>query len=322
MVTLVGGTFNCLHKGHEKLLKAAYETNDHVIIGITSDKYVSSNKDIKRNYEKRKNTVENFMRKFTDDFEIHPLDSSYGNTLDVEDANLVVSPETYKNALKINSERLKLNKKPLKIIEIPFVLAEDLFPISSTRVINKEITKSGKRKTKIKISISTNNNLKIGALNTILKSYMKNYTVIRNSDYKTDSEQPFGSDTAKFATQRALYGLKDNDYSIGVESGLIYNKINNVYYDFHYCTVIDKYSKVTTGVSSGFEIPDNIIDFIKSGGYVSEYVEKLYGIKNIGKREGITGLISDNRIKRYDLIYESIRNAFVTRLRPDIYNEY
>ncbi len=321
MVTLVGGTFNCLHKGHEKLLKAAYETDDHVIIGLTSDKYVNSNKNIKRSYQKRKYSVENFMKKFTDNFEIHPLDNSYGNTLDVDDAKLVVSPETYSNALRINSERLRLNKKPLRIIKIPFVLAEDLFPISSTRVMNKEITKSGKRKTKIKISISTDNDLKINALNNFLKNYMKNYEITKNLDYKTCSEQPFGNDTIKYATQRALYGLRDNDYSIGVESGIFYNKINNVYYDFHYCAVIDKYSKITTGVSSGFEIPDNVIDFIKSGGYTNEYVEKMYNVKNIGKKNGIIGLISDNKLKRYDLIYESIRNAFLIRLRADLYTQ-
>jgi len=319
MVTLVGGTFNCLHKGHEKLLKAAYETNDHIIIGLTSDKYVNLNKNIKRNYEKRKKSVENFMKKFTDNFEIHPLDTFYGNTLDIDNASLVVSPETYNNALKINNERLKLNKKPLKIIKVPFVLAEDLFPVSSTRVINNEITKSGKRKTKIKISISTNNDLKVNALKNFLKNYMKNYEIIKNNDYKTGSEQPFCDDTIRFATDRALYGLKDNDYSVGIESGLFYNKINNVYYDFHYCVIIDKYSKITTGVSSGFEMPDNIIDNVKSGNTVNNAVNNLYNIKNIGKNEGIIGLISDNKIKRYDLIYESIRNAFLIRLRPDIY---
>ena len=34
MITLVGGTFNRFHRGHEQLLLAAYNTGNRVMIGI------------------------------------------------------------------------------------------------------------------------------------------------------------------------------------------------------------------------------------------------------------------------------------------------
>ncbi len=320
MFTLVGGTFNYFHKGHELMLKRAYETGELVLIGITTDEYANKNKSKTIKYESRKKNVENYMKKFTDNFEIHPLTDKFGETLKVTDANIVVSPETYKIAEYINQSRKNMGMKPLNIVRVPFVLAEDLFPISSTRIINREITRTGKRKNQIRITISTKNNLKYGALNNFLKKRMKNFNLIKNINYSIETEQPFGSDTMKLATERAMRGLEDNDYSVGVESGVFYNKINDVYYDFHYCSVIDRYSRITTGASSGFEIPDNIIELVKSGVDVSHAIENLYNIKDIGKKEGIIGIITDYNLKRYDLIYEAIRNAFLVRLRTDLYN--
>ena len=320
MITLVGGTFNRFHRGHEQLLLAAYNTGNRVMIGITSDQYARSHKNTIISYKRRRERVEQFISKFTSNYEIHPLDSVFGNTLDVDEAILVVSPETYVSASRINEKRLSMGKTPLKIVKIPFSLAEDLFPISSTRIINGEIGRTGKRITPINISVSTGNDLKFTASVEFIKSIMKNYRITRNTEYKTGSEQPFGKDTMRFATDRAMYVLKDNDYSIGIESGIFYNPINDVYYDLHYCAVIDRYSTITTGFGSGFQMPDEVIDAIKTGTSTNEFVENIFGIEMIGHGRGISGLISNDSVTRSTLIYESIRNAFIPRMRPDIYN--
>ncbi|WP_298276807.1 pantetheine-phosphate adenylyltransferase [Ferroplasma sp.] len=319
MVTLVGGTFNSFHRGHEKLLRAAYRTGERVIIGVTSDAYVKSHKEKIVSYSKRVASVRKFMGKLTDDYEIHPLDSAFGNTLDIEKANLVVSPETYHSARRINERRIETGKEPLNVIRIPYVLAEDLFPISSSRILDGELTRTGRRRVPVKIAISTFNDLKISAAGEFIKTIMKNYTLIQNRDYRTDSEQPFGEDTMRYATTRAMYGLRDNDYSIGIESGLFYNRINDTYYDLHYCVIIDRYSHITSGFGSGFEMPVAVIDAIKSGKSTNQFVENMYGIQRIGHSEGISGLISGGTVTRSKLIFEAVRNAFIPRMRPDIY---
>ncbi len=131
MFTLVGGTFNYFHKGHELMLKKAYDTGERVLIGITTDDYANKNKSKTIKYENRKKNVENYMKKFTNNFEIHPLIDKFGETLRINEANLIVSPETYKIADHINQLRKDAGMKPLNIVKVPFVLAEDLFPISS-----------------------------------------------------------------------------------------------------------------------------------------------------------------------------------------------
>ncbi len=318
MITLVGGTFNCLHIGHKRLLKTAISFKDHLIIGLTSDEYTRKNKSYKIPYEKRKMNLERFISKYTENFTIRTIESSYGSTLEVkEPARIVVSPETYSNALKINEKRRELGMDPIEIVKIPFVLAEDLFPVSSTRVLSNEITRTGRRKNIIKISVSTGNDVKENAVREFLKNYMKNFRVIRNNDYELETEQPFGEDTERMALERAISGLSDNDYSIGIESGIYYNKINDRYYDIHFCAVIDRYGRITTGYSRGFEMPNKIIDYIKSG--IASPYDKYTGIENIGKKNGIIGEITFNKIKRFDLAYDSIEMAFAPRINPSFY---
>ena len=51
---------------------------------------------------------------------------------------IIVSQETYKGALKINSIRRSLRKNPLTIILIPFVISRDQRKVSSTQIREQE----------------------------------------------------------------------------------------------------------------------------------------------------------------------------------------
>lgn len=321
MTTVVGGTFSYLHSGHKLLLKRAVETGNKVVIGLTTDRFLSMHKGYgKIKYETRKRNLEKFMKTLTSNFEITPLDTKDGNAAIVpEYTSIVVSAETYPRALHINRIREENGLKPLSIIKVPYVLAEDLFPISSTRIINGEIDRRGKRKQPIRISISTRNELKISALRDYVSTFMKNFEIKNNRDYETELNQPFGEDTIAMATKRALSGLKDNDYSLGIESGVFYKASNDTYLDFHYCVLIDREGRTTIGSSSGFEVPPNIMKRLKLNETISDAYEKIYGVSDIGGKEGIVGVISGGRLRRYDLITESIRNAFIPRFNVEFY---
>ena len=323
MITVVGGTFAHLHPGHKKLLRAAVDTGNSVVIGLTTDAYLSENKTYYgRSYSLRKRNLTRFMNTMTGDFEILPLGSKDGNTIIRPDYEaIVVSPETVPRAEHINRERIRAGLNPLKIIKIPYVLAEDLFPISSTRIINGEIDTRGRRVTTIRVSISTRNSLKETAVKSYFSTIMKNFEISRYEKYRLETEQPFGDDTIRMATDRAMAGLTDEDYSIGIESGIFYNRVNNSYMDVHYCTLIDRYGRITTGKSSGFEIPENIMGLVKQDKTISTAAEKAYGVSNVGEKDGIVGVISDGKLKRIDLIREAVRNAFIPRFNPEYYSD-
>ena len=142
---VIGGTFDILHKGHEALLRRAFGLGD-VFIGLTSDKMAREmrNREIK-NFKERKKELGNFiLKEFKKKPKIFEIEDKFGFTLKKDFDYIVVSPETYQNAVEINKERLKRKKKLIEIVEIDFVLAEDGKPISAERISKGEIDREGK----------------------------------------------------------------------------------------------------------------------------------------------------------------------------------
>ncbi len=147
MRVCIGGTFNILHKGHKLVIDKAFETagiRGSVFIGITTGENLIGKKDVK-SMIKRKRSIEQYLSKkgFINRATIEPIEDKFGPSVEEEFDAIVVSPETLNTAKEINKKRKRLNKKQLKIIQIPFVLAEDNIPISSTRIKKKEIDEHG-----------------------------------------------------------------------------------------------------------------------------------------------------------------------------------
>jgi pantetheine-phosphate adenylyltransferase len=147
MRVCIGGTFDIIHKGHKLLINKAFEIankNGTVFIGITSDDLIKNKKGT-RSFNSRKKSVKEFLEKKETLHKaiIKPISDKFGPTLDEEFEAIVVSPETVKTAEEINKIRKNKGKKPLKIVKIPFVLADDGKPISSTRIRNGEIDTEG-----------------------------------------------------------------------------------------------------------------------------------------------------------------------------------
>lgn len=322
MLTVLGGSFSRLHKGHKLMISAAFETGNRVVVGLSSDEYLKHNKAYKDYpYEKRKQTLDEYMSSFGLEYDILPLDSSSGNTTTNPDYGvIVVSRETQKVAESINIKRKENNLNPLEIISIPILLAEDLFPLSSTRIIDGEIDESGTRIEPIRLGISTKNRLKVETTVNYFNEFMKNFNVEQVSEYTLDSDQPFGEETTRYATMRAMEALSDRDYGIGIESGVFRNQVNGKYIELHVCVVVDRYSRVTTGTSSGFELPEDIVSLMKDGIDESAAYQAIYGKDDIGKKGGVIGEFSNGKVKRSDLITEALRNSFIPRIGAIFFN--
>lgn len=143
----IGGSFDHFHKGHKKLIDTAFQSageNGFVYIGIM-DKKKSSSISLEP-FKKRKRSLEEYIQQRWDDhpYSLELITDEFGPLREEEYDGIVVSPETKHTAQQINHWRQRHNKRPLKIIEVPFLLAKDNIPISSTRIRKGEITPEGK----------------------------------------------------------------------------------------------------------------------------------------------------------------------------------
>lgn len=145
----VGGTFDELHKGHNALLLRAFQEGDHVVIGLTSDKFVKTMAKLHTTtpYKKRLNDLESFLndKGLLKRAKAVPIDDAYGTLLqsDIAIDALVVSGETESVALKINEKRRVKGLPMLAVVVVNMVLSENHEAISTTRIRRGEIDKEG-----------------------------------------------------------------------------------------------------------------------------------------------------------------------------------
>ncbi|KKG11741.1 phosphopantetheine adenylyltransferase [Methanosarcina sp. 2.H.T.1A.6] len=149
----LGGTFQYLHDGHARLIEKAFEIagGGKVHIGLTSDEMLQKNHSVDM-YENRRGRLLEYIEKMgvpKEKYEVTRLNDPYGPTLEEDFDYIVVSPETYPVALKINGIRKEKGKKLLEIVYVEYVMAEDGTPISSTRIAKGEIDRHGRLKKEI-----------------------------------------------------------------------------------------------------------------------------------------------------------------------------
>ncbi len=147
MNIVIGGTFGYLHKGHVALISKAFELGGFVYIGLTTDAYVRRVKPGENvpPYTERKAALDRLARSLRKRYAIGPLEDRYGPSTTEDFDAIVVSGETYKSALEINRIRKKSGLKELRIIKIAYVLADDLKPISTSRILSGEIDRDGRK---------------------------------------------------------------------------------------------------------------------------------------------------------------------------------
>ena len=145
----LGGTFDRIHIGHEKLLKIAFEVGEEVIIGLTSDTKAKRGRGNEKlsSFKNRYTNLEIFLtKKFGNNFSIVKLNDDWGpGALDEDLDAIIVSEETEKVASELNKKRALKDLNPLDIVTVSLILDKKGEKISSTRIRNSEIDREGNK---------------------------------------------------------------------------------------------------------------------------------------------------------------------------------
>ena len=137
----MGGTFDRLHEGHKFLLKTALSLSESIEIGLTTQNLLENKQFASKleDYNTRETNLKEFISTFTNINRINIVkiknwDDMNKYAQDPEYEGLIVSQETYENALKLNNNREEMGLKPLILIVIPIIKDKNKKKISSTSI--------------------------------------------------------------------------------------------------------------------------------------------------------------------------------------------
>ncbi len=308
MKILLGGTFSVLHEGHKKMIREGLKLGD-LYIGITSDSYAfNKNYEIPK-FERRREMVEKFIHSMGKDAHISALNDPFGSTLSPEFDGMVVSNETLWFSLKINTIRKSKGIKPLWLYNVGQVLAEDLMPIKSERIIREEISAEGKRLKELKIAVFTGNHEKLKGVENGLRLFLKDYR-LESMENTSEISEPFMDEIRQAAISR-IKASSDYDYFISVEAGII--ELFGKSYDIHLAIVRDKYGVESYGISSGLPLNKGVMDELKSGSDLSQVAKKMLNLEDVGNKGGLIYHFSRGIKLRRDLVQEAVVSALIER---------
>jgi len=173
----------------------------------------------------------------------------------------------------------------------------------------------------LKVAVGSTNPVKISAVKNVFSKIYKDVEVISVAVDSRVRSEPFDSEIARGAVERAKQAFSSNaEFSAGIEAGLVKNPFaRSGFLDVQYCAIYDG-ERITIGCGAGFEYPSIVIKkVLRDKKEVGEVMEELTGIKQIGETTGSIGYLTKGMIDRITLTEQAILMALIPRLNAEIY---
>ncbi|TFF95423.1 MAG: inosine/xanthosine triphosphatase [Promethearchaeota archaeon] len=190
--------------------------------------------------------------------------------------------------------------------------------------------------TLLKICVGSLNPTKITATQRAYGQFYQNFEVVKHKVNSGVPDQPIGLEVilegAKTRAKNALQTFLENStktegpeeyYGVGIEAGLVkVPHVSSNYMDFQFCAIIDEQDHYTFGSGIGFEYPKGVIEKVfKEKKEIGEIMGNLSNNKHLKTEEGAIGFLSQNAIKRTDILMHAVICALLPRINTSLYNE-
>lgn len=324
MRVCLGGTFDPFHVGHEALLRAAARHATELFVGVTQGELAQRPRKVAP-FDERAKRVETFVRStgYQGGLAVRALTDGVGPAVTGDYDAIAASPETVKGAAAINEKRAALGKPALALIHVPHVLAQDLLPVSGTRIAAGAIDARGRRLRPVAVAVGSANPVKVEAVRRELELVLRLPVHARGHAVPSGvAEQPRDEQTLAGARNRARAALAAEpscDYAVGVEAGLVRFPGEAAYVEAQACAVVDGSGWETHGWGPAFHYPPFVTERALRGEMVSTILGPVANDPRIGSTTGAIGYLSDGRLDRTALTQSAVLMAFVPRIRRDLY---
>jgi inosine/xanthosine triphosphatase len=179
----------------------------------------------------------------------------------------------------------------------------------------------------MKIVIGSANKVKVNAVKELAPGYelLAHAEIVSVDAPSNVSDQPKSiGETVEGAMNRARGAFPGHDLSFGIESGLIevpHTKTGLM--DVCVCAIFDG-TEYHIGLSSAFECPPKVIEFVRGEGLDLNQAFFKAGLTEdpkIGSAEGAVGLLTKGRVTRMDYTKQAIAMAMIHLENAEAYKK-
>jgi inosine/xanthosine triphosphatase len=177
----------------------------------------------------------------------------------------------------------------------------------------------------MKINVGSKNKVKLQGVKDTFSQYKGTFPKVEIRGVEVNIEEfghPQGIDQImNGAIDRAKQAYRDSDLGIGLESGLIKVPGSRTGYLEIGAAVVYDGKETYTGLSSAFEWPKDVTEYILNGKGDGSQAFKALGYTRSDKQGaengGVSGQLTEGRITREETIVESLIMALIALKNPE-----
>ncbi|MBB65313.1 MAG: inosine/xanthosine triphosphatase [Waddliaceae bacterium] len=166
----------------------------------------------------------------------------------------------------------------------------------------------------MKIAVGSKNPVKVNAVKSAFESFFsseKNFVFSELSVESGVAEQPMSDDECILGARNRAFAVQkatNADFSVGIEGGI--QETNGVYFCCTWIVIVNQKGKMGMGTSIRLAIPDAIMHLVSKGKSVGEAAGIVFNTTDVGKKNGVYGLMTKNLITRES----SYRDAMIAAI--------
>jgi inosine/xanthosine triphosphatase len=176
----------------------------------------------------------------------------------------------------------------------------------------------------MKVLVGSRNPTKIGAVQDVFDRCFGEAEVVGIEADSGVAGQPIGDETFAGAENRALALVRLNTeqglcahYCVGIEGGVA--PLHGRWFAFGAVCIADADGRMGFGVTSHFELPDQVAAVLADGTELGSVIDELTGLRDTRLGGGAIGYLSQGRLDRRGLAAQGVFMALIPFLNDEMF---